>query len=246
VGDDSRSARGTRDRQRQIAGAILENLQPGDEFILFWMNERENVLAATVPLPSIEDDPPIPAELEPRLVCAAPHVRLAGGRSAREQALSCAAQQAAWDTARDQHEAAVRIRCEAQERFSAAVAGWRAEAQRALAYDPPSADISPIVNAINRGALAVLPVPPGCEAVVVVGGDAERWPGPPATVPPGSLEGLHVVFAPFRPDALPYDLALQRLHEMVSPGAPRSFEPFSADKPRESVIQHILGLADRS
>ena len=227
VADDSSSASVLRDRTREALLGVLQNAQPGDRVTAFWMNRAEPWMSATVPLPTAEEDPPIPTP--PAEGASAPSV--GGGRKSEEERLQ-----------RNAYFAALTKRCQAEQRYAARLAEWRTgQVEAVRKNDPPLAQRSPVFEAISRAALT-LQSGNGGMRVLVISGDAEQYGGLTA-VKSDSLTGVHVVLAPFRPaDTEDWDSARRAIEGWLRPTRPASTEFISADLPPLALSEHVSKL----
>lgn len=137
----------------------------------------------------------------------------------------------------------------------ALLAGLRertAEQKRLIdAASPALAPCSPVRQAITRAAATARRGEAGVR-LIVVSGDLEPSPCPAfadlAALPPGLLEGIHVIVAPFRPDDARsnYVSAEQNARALLAEGSPESVTVIFDDEPTTAIAAVALGIANNN
>lgn len=127
-----------------------------------------------------------------------------------------------------------------------------AEQKRLIdAASPALAPCSPVRQAITRAAATARRGEAGVR-LIVVSGDLEPSPCPAfadlAALPPGLLEGIHVIVAPFRPDDARsnYVSAEQGARALLAEGSPESVTVIFGDEPTTAIATAALGIANNN
>ena len=229
IADDSTSATVLRDRTREALIAVVAAAEPGDRITAFWMNRPDPWVSVTVPLPNADENVPIPAPL-PTATSGGPAV--GEGRTSEQLRQE-----------RNAYFAAVTRRCQAEQRYTARLEQWRTGVADSIRKnDPPPINSTPLFEAISRASLALQSNRDAGTRVLVIAGDAEPY-GRLTRVRDGSLDGVHVVMAPFRPsETQDWDEARGIIETWLRPARARSTEFISADRPPSALSEHVAKL----